>query len=189
MIHLFCFIPNILRIAFAFFVLFKAALHAQPAYFSPYTTQNPSATLNVEVAITPQQLQWGLMGRKEMAWNSGMLFILPQKQQLSVWMFNCYFDLDIAFCDENGVILKIGQLKAYPHMMDPRRPVNDLSDLALYPLSDPIRSFYARFSLYSDQPVKSFLEVNKGWLASYGIKEGDQVVDQGSGLLHIIPCS
>lgn len=103
--------------------------------------------LTVEIADTPIKREFGLMDRRTLAQNNGMLFKFPHKSNLSFWMRNTYLPLDIAFIDDDGKILQISEM---------------------YPLSTrAIRSNYA---------CKYALEVNKGWFKSNNIKEGSYVV-------------
>ena len=86
------------------------------------------------------------------------------------------FDLSIAFLDEQGVIREIVDLKAYPQMMDPKRPINSVHDLALYQPQDPIVQFFQQKSIMSHTPVKYVLEMNSGWFNDNHIKTGDQLI-------------
>ena len=94
--------------------------------------------INLEYAVTAEQRVWGLMQRKDLPQDHGMLFIYPRPQKLKFWMFNCLIDLSIAFLDNNSVITEIRYLKAYPEMMDLERPVINLEDLDKYSYNDPI---------------------------------------------------
>jgi uncharacterized membrane protein (UPF0127 family) len=51
----------------------------------------------VEVAADAAEWQRGLMGRKHMAENSGMLFVFPSPQRLGFWMKDTLIPLQIAF--------------------------------------------------------------------------------------------
>jgi len=66
--------------------------------------------LYVEIAETPEQLQTGLMFRKSLGDNSGMLFKFSNPQVLNFWGFNTYLPLDVAFIDPEGKITKIDSI-------------------------------------------------------------------------------
>ena len=68
--------------------------------------------LNVELANTDLSRQIGLMNRKNLADNSGMLFVFKRSETQCMWMKNTLIDLDVAFADENGNILNVAQMKA-----------------------------------------------------------------------------
>jgi hypothetical protein len=66
--------------------------------------------LKVELADTPSKHEQGLMFRKELDENSGMLFKFQNPHKLSFWGLNTYIPLDIAFIDENNKIVKISNI-------------------------------------------------------------------------------
>ena len=67
--------------------------------------------LNVEISETPSSLERGLMFRKALANNKGMIFIFSHAQELRFWGYNTYIPLDIAFIDKNLNIVKIADIK------------------------------------------------------------------------------
>lgn len=103
--------------------------------------------LHVEIAKTPAQRQRGLMFRKSMPENHGMLFIFPRDEQLSFWMKNTFIPLSIAFISQGGTIRSIHHMT--PHSLE------------------AIQSTYA---------VRYALEVNQGEFARLGVKAGDRVI-------------
>lgn len=103
--------------------------------------------LKVEVADSPQEWAKGLMHRKSLPENRGMLFVFPQARRASFWMQNTYVPLSIAFMDREGEILEI----------------YDMQPLDRTPL----------MSFSSD--VWFALEVNQGWFEKNNIRPGDQV--------------
>jgi uncharacterized protein len=64
-----------------------------------------------EIAATQRELATGMMHRKEMGENEGMLFILPIPQQASFYMRNTYVPLSVAYIDTEGTILEIHDLQ------------------------------------------------------------------------------
>ncbi len=105
---------------------------------------------DVEVADTPQSTAQGLMHRKQMAADHGMIFIFPSLQPLSFWMKNTYLPLDILFLDTQGTILNIEE----------GIPLNE-------------ESVYARGL------AKAALELNRGTAEKMGIQAGDKVIFSG----------
>ena len=101
----------------------------------------------VEVVTTPETRAQGLMFRKAMLANAGMLFIYPGEQAVSFWMKNTLIPLDMLFLKADGSIAHIAH-NAVP--MD----------------ETPIDSGAA---------VKAVLEINGGTANALGIKEGDKV--------------
>lgn len=133
-------------------------------------------SLTFETARSPNELSWGLMGRKSLPKDHGMLFIYPENNYHSLWMFNTWIDLSVAFLDVNGVIVEIHELQSHPEWMDPSRPIQGIRDLLLYPYNDPIIQAFTKNRLDSSRPIKFALEMNKGWFAKHGITIGDQLV-------------
>lgn len=100
----------------------------------------------VEVANKPATREAGLMFRKEMDQDVGMLFVFSDYQQRAFWMKNTVIPLSIAFADEKGIILNILE-------MPPETEEN----------------------FYSKGLAKFALEMNAAWFAKHGIKEGDLI--------------
>ncbi len=105
-----------------------------------------SDTLFVEVAVTPEEREIGLMYREFLPENNGMLFIFEQESRLSFWMKNTFIPLSIAFINSDGIIVDIQQME---------------------PMTT--KSHISRF------PAKYALEVNKGWFKKHRIAVGDTV--------------
>jgi uncharacterized membrane protein (UPF0127 family) len=68
--------------------------------------RNPVA-VTVEIARTPRERQVGLMYRKELAADAGMLFVFENPQQLSFWMRNTYVPLDMIFICADLTVLGV----------------------------------------------------------------------------------
>ncbi|HAD81429.1 TPA: DUF192 domain-containing protein [Candidatus Edwardsbacteria bacterium] len=105
------------------------------------------SVLWVEVVDNPRSREQGLMFRKTMPGDEGMLFIFEYPQMQSFWMRNTYLPLDIAFISEQGVIINI---------------------LTMKPLDEGPR-------YRSLAPALYVIEANAGWFGQNGIKAGDQV--------------
>ena len=109
--------------------------------------------LQVEVAVTDEQRQTGLMGRKTLAPDAGMLFVYdsPRAPDHGFWMFKTLIPLDIAYIDNAGVIRSIRQ-------MYPCRASNGVGCPA-YP---------------AGTAVSQALEVNQGFFRDHYIRTGDR---------------
>ncbi len=106
--------------------------------------------LIVEVVETEETRQNGLMFRKKLAEDHGMLFVFQQASKLSFWMKNTLIPLDMIFVDEKGKIVHI-EHAAQPCEADPCR---------VY--SSPVAAKYV-------------LEINGGLSRKLGIQTGDRV--------------
>ncbi len=103
----------------------------------------------VEVMRTPDQLERGLMYRRTMAPDRGMLFDFGASRPVSMWMKNTYLRLDMVFIAADGRVVSV------------KRDAEPLSE-AIIP---------------SGGDVLGVLEVNAGTAARIGLKAGDRVAD------------
>lgn len=143
--------------------------------------------ITLEIARTKEQRTWGLMQRLSIPDNHGMLFYFPNGR---LWMFNTFIDLSVAFLDGRGTILSISELKAFPEMMDPKRPVHSIKDLFKYPSNDSITQFFLDKSLNIPKNVKFILEMNALWFTKNHVKPGDRLfwcLDSSEGFIHTSP--
>lgn len=102
--------------------------------------------LDVEVADSAEERALGLMYRKSLAPDAGMIFVYPDERPLSFWMENTSVPLSIAFIDSEGVIVNIEDMAPFD-----------------------------RTGIPSDGPAQYALEMNRGWFANHKVKEGDHV--------------
>lgn len=123
------------------------ALETFPTSTLTVATKDGVREFSVEVATTPQQHAQGLMFRRKMAADSGMVFVYRQAQPISMWMKNTMIPLDMVFIGGSGVIIKIVE--------------------RTIPMSQEI--------IASGGPVKSVLELNGGTASRLGLKVGDRV--------------
>lgn len=108
--------------------------------------------ITVEIAVTREQHERGLMYREKMGADTGMLFIFDSEQPLSFWMKNTYIDLSIAYIGKDKKIIDIIDMKATSSLQ---------KEFPSYPSSKP--AMYA-------------LEMNQGWFTKNRIKIGDLLV-------------
>jgi len=102
--------------------------------------------IDAQVAQTPAQMEIGLMHRKSMPTNEGMLFVFPDKQERCFWMKNTLMPLTIAFLADDGTLLQTEDMQA--------------GSLA---------------SHCSKQPVRYALEMNLGWFKQRGLQPGTRL--------------
>jgi len=102
--------------------------------------------LRAELANTEETRRTGLMHRRSMADNQGMLFVYEQPGLHAMWMKNTLIPLSVAFLDRDGRIINIEDMQ--PETLDAHGAAAEAS--------------------YS-------LEMNQGWFAKRGIKPGDRV--------------
>jgi uncharacterized protein len=62
----------------------------------------------VELAITPKEQEAGLMFRRSLAPNAGMLFVFAKPQIVDFWMKHTVLPLDMIFIGKNGIVDAIG---------------------------------------------------------------------------------
>ena len=169
-------------LAFTLFLLSLALLASQELQIQPlrieasHLLEKKPTPLKLEHASSPAKRQWGLMGRKNLPVDQGLLLYLTSAPQKGIWMFNCLFNLSIAVLDQDQVIRQVEELQAYPHLMDPERPVRTLKDLSLYPSDDPITQFFQSKSLKLPSETAYVLEMNQQWFPDHKIQAGDVLV-------------
>ena len=130
------------------------ALSAWPAWSQDKPqTQLPRVALsagmhliNAQLASTPEQRAIGLMHRREMPTNEGMLFVFEHAGVQCFWMKNTLLPLTAAFVADDGTIVNLADMK--PQTLD---------------------------SHCSAQPVRFVLEMNQGWFAKRGIQAGSKL--------------
>jgi len=109
--------------------------------------------LTAELALTPQQLQTGMMFRTNMAENEGMLFVFTFPHRASFWMKNTVLPLSAAYIDSEGAIVEIHDLQ----------PLNTNSVVA------------------TSERIQYVLETNQGWFKHHNIGPGTVIrTERGS---------
>lgn len=99
-----------------------------------------------EVAATVESRDRGLMKRRHLPANRGMLFVFPEVHRHCMWMQNTTIPLSVAFIEDNGTIVNIAD-------MQPNTETH----------------------YCADRPVHYVLEMNKGWFSEKGLGPGDQI--------------
>lgn len=102
--------------------------------------------LQVQVASTGKQREVGLMWRKELPIQEGMLFVFEQAAGQCFWMRNTLIPLTAAFIADDGTIVNLADMQ----------PQSDTSHC-------------------SGQPVRFVLEMNQGWFTKRGIRAGQKI--------------
>ncbi len=102
----------------------------------------------VEVALTDRQWSRGLMFRKDMAPDRGMLFRYEAERPVAMWMKNTFIPLDMLFVGADGRIKRIAQ---------------NTTPLSLE-------------TIHSGAPVQAVIELNGGITRRLGIAPGDRVI-------------
>lgn len=102
--------------------------------------------IDAQVAQTPQSREIGLMFRREMPQQEGMLFVFSAPSVQCFWMKNTLLPLTAAFVADDGTIV---------NMVDMAPQTTD--------------------SHCSAKPVRFVLEMNQGWFAHKGLKAGSKL--------------
>ena len=113
--------------------------------FKELDIQVNNVTLHVEVASTHEKRLLGLMHRKKLPKNKGILFIYPSERIIKLWMKNTVIPLSVAFLNKNKKIINIEKMEP-----NQTKVIYKSKDLALYAV-----------------------EVNQGWFKTNKISVGD----------------
>jgi uncharacterized membrane protein (UPF0127 family) len=101
----------------------------------------------VELAVTPEEQSRGLMFRKNLASDGGMLFVNKGDELRSFWMKNTYIPLDILFINSSNEV---------KHIHYGAKPLDETS-------------------IHSQYPVQYVLEVNAGKARRCNIRQGTKM--------------
>ncbi|WKC90165.1 DUF192 domain-containing protein [Borreliella finlandensis] len=107
----------------------------------------------VKIASNELDRAKGYMGTQKVEYGNGMLFVFKKDQNLSFWMENTPFLLEIAYIDSNGIIKEIYDLEPYS-----RANVNSLYKVR-YALELP-RGSFSKFQIKIGDKVHFCFDVN-----------------------------
>lgn len=139
--------PLLLNFALALLLAASAARADSPQTNLPRIALTAGIhRIDAQVVATPAQRQIGLMWRKEMPQNEGMLFIFEQRNVQCFWMMNTLLPLTAAFVADDGRIVNLADMK--PKTTD---------------------------SHCSAEPVRYVLEMNQGWFARRALAAGSRL--------------
>jgi len=133
-------------IGLSLFAMRAAGCATSDAGLPVITVDVAGKSVKAEIASTEAQRARGLMYRRKMGKNKGMLFVYPKPERLSFWMKNTYLPLTIAYIDKGGTIVHLEDMKPLTTNSHP-----------------------------APKPVPYALEMNQGWFDANGIKVGDTV--------------
>ena len=114
-------------------------------------TDSGPHSFNIEIANSGGERALGLMYRRELAADAGMLFLYDPPQPITMWMRNTILSLDMIFIGTDG---RVHRIESHTE-----------------PFSTDIIS--------SDGTVQGVLEVNAGTANKIGLKVGDDVLFPG----------
>jgi uncharacterized membrane protein (UPF0127 family) len=135
------------KLAFAILALSAAALApAKDIAFKTGQVRVGKHPLKVELAVSDEERSRGLMFRKALGKDDGMLFVFDELGYHSMWMKDTLIPLSVAFLDGEGNIINI--LDMEPQTLDTHSAAG---------------------------PARYAIEANKGWFAEKKVKPGDKV--------------
>lgn len=100
--------------------------------------------VQMQLAVFPVEMEDGLMERRELGSDQGMLFVYRAPTQMSFWMRNTLLPLDIGFFDDKGGLKEI-----YAMLPHDEAPINSRSN-----------------------ELQFALEMNRGWFDAHGVRPG-----------------
>jgi hypothetical protein len=112
-----------------------------------FVTATGAHRFEIEVARTEREREVGLMYRRSMPRDHGMLFTFPSEQPVSMWMKNTYIPLDMVFVSRKGRVTSVAR--------------------DAVPMSETI--------IPSGPPAFAVIELNAGAARAIGLDVGDQV--------------
>ncbi len=102
------------------------------------------ATVRMQLAVRSEEMQRGLMDRRDLGRDDGMIFVYDKVQQMTFWMRNTPTPLDIGFFTSDGTLVEV---------------------LAMHPFDENTVASHSK-------ELRFALETNQGWYRANGIKPG-----------------
>jgi hypothetical protein len=103
--------------------------------------------IRLQIAVTKPEMERGLMDRRGLGRDDGMLFVFPVPQPLSFWMHNTPTPLDVGFFDPAGRLEEIYQMQPFDESTTASRSQN----------------------------LQFALEMNQGWFSDNNVKPDTQL--------------
>ena len=133
--------------AAAYLVALLPAVRAAEQQTLEIASKTGVHVFSVELAVTDEERQRGLMFRRSVPESTGMLFDFKRDQEVTMWMKDTYVSLDMIFIQSDGRIRRIEEN-------------TETESLKIIP---------------SGGPVRAVLEVAAGTARKLGIERGDRV--------------
>jgi len=109
-----------------------------------FTLRVGERPLEAQLALSREEMAQGLMNRRDLAPNEGMLFVYPRPMEASFWMKNTPLPLDIGFFTPDGTLVEIYRMHPYDETAVKSR----------------------------SNRVQFALEMNQGWFAQNQVRTG-----------------
>jgi uncharacterized membrane protein (UPF0127 family) len=106
------------------------------------------AVIELELAMTEQEITQGLMFRPELPANRGMLFLFGETRVPNFWMKDTLVPLDLVFLDDSGLVVDL---------------IEDAQPCHVNPCPHYVPK----------QPAAAVLEVNSGFVTAHAIQPGN----------------
>lgn len=137
----------LLTIALPFFlVVGSARAQDAPTEFAVIELSAGIHLIRAEVAVEASERAKGLMFRRHLGTNQGMVFLFDEPTMQCMWMKNTLIPLSVAFIGEDGRVLNVEDMQ----------PQTEASHCAV-------------------RPARYALEMNRGWFARHGVAAGSKI--------------
>jgi uncharacterized membrane protein (UPF0127 family) len=128
----------------------RESAQAEPEYKSVayyFPVKVGDKVVQMQIAVTQMEMQHGLMGRRDLGPDQGMIFVYPQPERLNFYMRNTPLPLDIGYFSSDGRLREVYQM---------------------YPFDEKTVSSHSR-------EIQFALEMNQGWYKANDVKAGAQL--------------
>jgi uncharacterized membrane protein (UPF0127 family) len=133
-------------VASSFALPHRVSAQATPTEFRVIPLSAGIHLIRAEVAMEPNERERGLMFRKEMGENQGMVFLFDEPAVQCMWMRNTLIPLSVAFIGNDGRILNIEDMAAQTET-----------------------------NHCAAKPARYALEMNLGWFKKHGVAVGTEI--------------